>query len=80
MSLLPHDDLLVLQGKRVVGADGSEGYSDLHQENSLLQMENDKLRTRIKALHETVETLRMHNANLVAERDSMSKNGRHVGC
>lgn len=28
------------QGKRVIGEDGAEGYSDLFRENALLQKEN----------------------------------------
>ncbi|KAF7693358.1 hypothetical protein HF521_008674 [Silurus meridionalis] len=44
-------------GKRVAGEDGSEGFSDLFQENSMLQRENDTLRMRVKAMQETVDHL-----------------------
>ncbi|XP_015198128.2 kinesin-like protein KIF21B isoform X3 [Lepisosteus oculatus] len=44
-------------GKRVVGEDGSEGFSDLFQENSMLQKENDTLRMRVKAMQETIDAL-----------------------
>ncbi|KAG7319158.1 hypothetical protein KOW79_017632 [Hemibagrus wyckioides] len=44
-------------GKRVAGEDGSEGFSDLFQENSMLQRENDNLRMRVKAMQETIDHL-----------------------
>ncbi|KAG9352913.1 hypothetical protein JZ751_017489, partial [Albula glossodonta] len=44
-------------GKRVVGEDGTEGFSDLFQENSMLQKENSTLRMRVKAMQETIDTL-----------------------
>ncbi|KAI5614435.1 kinesin-like protein KIF21B [Silurus asotus] len=44
-------------GKRVAGEDGSEGFSDLFQENSMLQRENDTLRMRVKAMQETIDHL-----------------------
>ncbi|XP_031423684.1 kinesin-like protein KIF21B isoform X3 [Clupea harengus] len=44
-------------GKRVVGEDGSEGFSDLFTENAMLQRENDSLRMRIKAMQETIDHL-----------------------
>ncbi|MBN3274807.1 KI21B protein, partial [Polyodon spathula] len=44
-------------GKRVVGEDGSEGFSDLFQENSMLQKECDTLRMRVKAMQETIDAL-----------------------
>ncbi|XP_060713529.1 kinesin-like protein KIF21B isoform X1 [Tachysurus vachellii] len=44
-------------GKRVAGEDGSEGFSDLFQENSMLQRENDNLRMRVKAMQETIDRL-----------------------
>lgn len=45
------------QGKRVAGEDGSEGFSDLFQENAMLQRENDNLRMRVKAMQETIDHL-----------------------
>uniref|UniRef100_A0A8B9LRK2 Kinesin family member 21B n=1 Tax=Astyanax mexicanus TaxID=7994 RepID=A0A8B9LRK2_ASTMX len=44
-------------GKRVAGEDGSEGFSDLFQENSMLQRENDTLRMRVKAMQDTIDHL-----------------------
>ncbi|XP_072521494.1 kinesin-like protein KIF21B isoform X3 [Salminus brasiliensis] len=44
-------------GKRVACEDGSEGFSDLFQENSMLQRENDTLRMRVKAMQETIDHL-----------------------
>lgn len=49
--------LCVSQGKRVACEDGSEGFSDLFQENSMLQKENDMLRMRVKAMQETIDHL-----------------------
>lgn len=37
--------------------DGSDGFSDLFQENSMLQKENDTLRMRVKAMQETIDHL-----------------------
>ncbi|XP_067288178.1 kinesin-like protein KIF21B isoform X1 [Pseudorasbora parva] len=44
-------------GKRVACDDGSEGFSDLFQENSMLLKENDTLRMRVKAMQETIDHL-----------------------
>uniref|UniRef100_A0A8C1LF33 Kinesin family member 21B n=1 Tax=Cyprinus carpio TaxID=7962 RepID=A0A8C1LF33_CYPCA len=44
-------------GKRVACEDGSDGFSDLFQENSMLQKENDTLRMRVKAMQETIDHL-----------------------
>ncbi|KAM9443868.1 kinesin-like protein KIF21B isoform 1-T1 [Clarias gariepinus] len=44
-------------GKRVAGEDGSEGFSDMFQENSMLQRENDNMRMRVKAMQETIDHL-----------------------
>ncbi|XP_029287054.1 kinesin-like protein KIF21B isoform X2 [Cottoperca gobio] len=45
------------EGKRVAGEDGSEGFSDLYQENAMLQRESDTLRLRVKAMQETIDHL-----------------------
>ncbi|KPP58687.1 hypothetical protein Z043_123467 [Scleropages formosus] len=42
---------------RVIGDDGTEGFSDLFQENSMLQKENNTLRMRVKAMQETIDHL-----------------------
>ncbi|XP_052802857.1 kinesin-like protein KIF21A isoform X4 [Mya arenaria] len=55
-------------GKRVVDTDGLETTSDVFHENSMLQSQNDKLRTRIKSLNDTVEQLTVRNSELLADR------------
>ncbi|KAB7501765.1 Kinesin-like protein KIF21A [Armadillidium nasatum] len=56
------------QGKRIITADGSEGLNDMYHENQMLLTEAENLRTRIKALQETVEMLTVKNTQLLAER------------
>ncbi|KAM9859808.1 kinesin-like protein KIF21B [Aulostomus maculatus] len=53
-------------GKRVACEDGSEGYSDLYQENAMLQRENDTLRLRVKAMQETIDHLNSRVTHLLA--------------
>ncbi|XP_046473383.1 kinesin-like protein KIF21A isoform X2 [Neodiprion pinetum] len=53
------------QGKRVVGEDG---VNDAWHENQMLNSELTSLRTRVKALSETVEALTAKNALLLAEK------------
>ncbi|XP_067137573.1 kinesin-like protein KIF21A isoform X2 [Centruroides vittatus] len=60
------------QGKRIVGEDGTEQINDMFHENTMLQTENNNLRTRIKALQETVERLTIRNTQLLAEKASGS--------
>ncbi|XP_067654279.1 kinesin-like protein KIF21A isoform X2 [Haliotis asinina] len=62
-------------GKFVVGSDGVSSMSDLHHENNMLLMENDKLRQRVKALNDTVETLKARNSQLLAEKAVLSVTG-----
>ncbi|XP_034388462.1 kinesin-like protein KIF21B isoform X3 [Cyclopterus lumpus] len=57
-------------GKRVAGEDGSEGYSDLYQENAMLQRERDTLRLRVKAMQETIEHLNTRVTHLLANEVS----------
>ncbi|XP_051967613.1 kinesin-like protein KIF21B [Xyrauchen texanus] len=52
-------------GKRVACEDGSEGFSDLFQENSMLQKENDTLRMRVKAMQETIDHLNTRVTHLL---------------
>ena len=52
-------------GKRVVGEDG---INDAWHENQMLNSELQSLRTRVKALTETVEALTAKNALLLAEK------------
>ncbi|XP_076638044.1 kinesin-like protein 31E isoform X1 [Colletes latitarsis] len=53
------------QGKRVVGEDG---VNDAWHENQMLNSELQSLRTRVKALSETVEALTAKNVLLLAEK------------
>ncbi|XP_070199772.1 kinesin-like protein KIF21A isoform X3 [Littorina saxatilis] len=62
-------------GKRTVDADGHESINDYYTENSMMQIENDKLRQRIKALSEAVEALKTDNAQLMAESAAVSLMG-----
>ena len=57
------------QGKRMVGADGEDTTSDLFQENAMLNKENSNLRTRVKAMQETIDGLTAKNATLLAEKE-----------
>lgn len=45
-----------------------ESVNDMFHENTMLQTENDKLRQRIKSMHETVEMLTKRNSDLLAEK------------
>uniref|UniRef100_A0A2C9KB82 Kinesin motor domain-containing protein n=1 Tax=Biomphalaria glabrata TaxID=6526 RepID=A0A2C9KB82_BIOGL len=54
-------------GKRTIDADGLESVNDMVTENSMLQSENDKLRQRIKALQENVDSLNAKNIQLLSE-------------
>ena len=56
-------------GKRLTDADGVEGYNDLFHENTMLQTENNALRERIKILQDTVDGLRVHNIQLLADME-----------
>ncbi|XP_023239400.1 kinesin-like protein KIF21A [Centruroides sculpturatus] len=56
--------------KRIVGEDGTEQINDMFHENTMLQAENNNLRTRIKALQETIERLTARNTELLAEKAS----------
>ncbi|XP_073985830.1 kinesin-like protein 31E isoform X2 [Rhodnius prolixus] len=56
------------QGKRVINEDGSEAVNDMFHENTLLQSELDNLRTRVKGMQETIESLSARNSELLAER------------
>ncbi|KAK7792455.1 hypothetical protein R5R35_013851 [Gryllus longicercus] len=56
------------QGKRVVGEDGTETVNDMFHENTMLQSEVNNLRTRVKALQETVEVISTKNTQLLAEK------------
>ncbi|XP_019214321.1 kinesin-like protein KIF21B isoform X3 [Oreochromis niloticus] len=57
-------------GKRVACEEGSEGFSDLYQENTMLQRENDTLRLRVKAMQETIDHLNSRVTHLLANEVS----------
>ena len=57
------------QGKRVVGEDGTETTNDMYHENAMLTKENSNLRTRIKALQETVDVLTAKNSQLLVDKE-----------
>lgn len=58
------------QGKRVMGNDGEEGLNDMFHENQMLNKETQNLRTRVKAMQETIEVLTAKNSTLLAERET----------
>ncbi|KAK8733233.1 hypothetical protein OTU49_006540 [Cherax quadricarinatus] len=58
------------QGKRIVGEDGSEAVNDMYHENQMLSSEINNMRTRIKALQETIEVLTAKNIMLLAEKET----------
>jgi len=58
------------QGKRMVGEDGEDGLNDMYHENKLLSKETQNLRTRIKAMQETIDHLTSKNAQLLAEKEA----------
>ncbi|XP_058486835.1 kinesin-like protein KIF21B isoform X2 [Solea solea] len=64
-------------GKRVACEDGSEGLSDLYQENTMLQRESDTLRLRVKAMQETIDHLNTRVTHLLANEVSnlLTKSG-----
>ena len=59
---------ICLQGKRVVSQDGSEAVNDMFHENQMLSVECNNLRTRVKALQETIDVLTAKNTALLAEK------------
>ncbi len=63
------------QGKRVVGEDGAETTNDMYHENTMLGKECHNLRTRIKAMQETIDVLTAKNSQLLAEKEM----GRWIG-
>ncbi|KAI5710951.1 hypothetical protein M8J75_012795 [Diaphorina citri] len=58
------------QGKRVVGEDGEEHVNDMYHENIMLQTEVNNLRTRTKAMQETIDDLTKKNCQLLALKAS----------
>ncbi|KAM5301845.1 kinesin-like protein KIF21B isoform 2-T2 [Glossophaga mutica] len=58
-------------GKRVIGEDGSEGYSDLFRENAMLQKENGALRLRVKAMQEAIDAINSRVTQLMSQEASL---------
>uniref|UniRef100_A0A8C8SEC2 Kinesin family member 21B n=1 Tax=Pelusios castaneus TaxID=367368 RepID=A0A8C8SEC2_9SAUR len=58
-------------GKRVIGEDGSEGYSDLFHENAMLQKENTTLRMRVKAMQEAIDAINNRVTYLMSQEANL---------
>uniref|UniRef100_A0A8B9MC80 Kinesin-like protein KIF21B n=1 Tax=Accipiter nisus TaxID=211598 RepID=A0A8B9MC80_9AVES len=58
-------------GKRVIGEDGSEGYSDLFRENAMLQKENSTLRMRVKAMQEAIDAINSRVTHLMSQEANL---------
>ncbi|VVC43336.1 Hypothetical protein CINCED_3A002326 [Cinara cedri] len=56
------------QGKRTVNENGEECVNDTYLENTMLQTELSNMRTRIKAMQETIDVLTTKNTQLLAEK------------
>lgn len=59
------------QGKRVIGEDGSEGYSDLFRENAMLQKENGALRLRVKAMQDAIDAINSRVTHLMSQEANL---------
>uniref|UniRef100_A0A452ICZ0 Kinesin motor domain-containing protein n=1 Tax=Gopherus agassizii TaxID=38772 RepID=A0A452ICZ0_9SAUR len=57
--------------QRVIGEDGAEGYSDLFQENTMLQKENATLRMRVKAMQEAIDAINSRVTHLMSQEANM---------
>ncbi|XP_078091517.1 kinesin-like protein KIF21A isoform X2 [Mustelus asterias] len=55
-------------GKRIMGDDGVESINDMFHENTMLQTENNNLRMRIKAMQETIESLKARITQLLSDQ------------
>ena len=53
----------------MIGSDGEEGVNDMFHENQMLNKETTNLRTRVKAMQETIDVLTAKNAQLLAEKE-----------
>lgn len=53
----------------MVNEDGQENVNDMFHENRLLQSENQTLRTRLKAMQDTINTMTMRNTDLQVDFD-----------
>uniref|UniRef100_A0A8C1WRP4 Kinesin family member 21A n=1 Tax=Cyprinus carpio TaxID=7962 RepID=A0A8C1WRP4_CYPCA len=55
-------------GKRMVGEDGLESINDMFHENSMLQIENNNLRMRVKAMQEAIDAQGTRLTQLLSEQ------------
>ncbi|XP_054255758.1 kinesin-like protein KIF21A [Indicator indicator] len=55
-------------GKRIIDEEGVESINDMFHENAMLQTENNNLRVRIKAMQETIDTLRARITQLMSDQ------------
>nr|XP_043891532.1 kinesin-like protein KIF21A isoform X4 [Solea senegalensis] len=55
-------------GKRMVGEDGVESFSDMFHENTMLHTENSNLRVRVKAMQETIDAQRARLTQLLSDQ------------
>lgn len=55
-------------GKRLIGDDGVESINDMFHENTMLHTENNNLRMRVKAMQETIESLRSRVTQLLSDQ------------
>ncbi|XP_034541489.1 kinesin-like protein KIF21A isoform X2 [Notolabrus celidotus] len=55
-------------GKRLMGEDGVESFSDMFHENSMLQTENSNLRVRVKAMQETIDAQRARLTQVLSDQ------------
>ncbi|XP_073904773.1 kinesin-like protein KIF21B isoform X4 [Castor canadensis] len=58
-------------GKRVIGEDGAESYSDLFRENAMLQKENGALRLRVKAMQEAIDAINNRVTHLMSQEANL---------
>ncbi|XP_015930518.1 kinesin-like protein KIF21A isoform X2 [Parasteatoda tepidariorum] len=56
------------QGKRKIGDDGEEQINDMFHENMFLESENNNLRSRLKALQDTLDRQTQRVTELLAEK------------
>uniref|UniRef100_A0A663LWD2 Kinesin-like protein KIF21B n=1 Tax=Athene cunicularia TaxID=194338 RepID=A0A663LWD2_ATHCN len=58
-------------GKRVIGEDGTEDYSDLFHENAMLQKENSALRMRVKAMQEAIDAINSRVTHVMSQEANL---------
>lgn len=56
----------------MIGEDGLESINDMYHENSMLQMENQNLRVRVKAMQETIDAQRARLTQLISDQASQA--------